>query len=92
MIPPIVTDYVILYREPESPAVVVVLSNQDSFEVSAQEAETYLRLLGVPEDCKVLAYTWNFQGAKLDLSDMRMEPLSLEQAMSFVGSQKEPAF
>ena len=87
-------EYIILKREPESPSVVIIFPNQDSYELDGgEELETYLKLLKIPEHLKLRDYVWNFYGAKLDFIDMRMERLTQDQAASFIKkADKEVAF
>ena len=90
MLPPIkdVGRIVVFAREYESPTMIVIFENQDSYEVDGgMEIEQYLKMLGVPEELGVRDYVWNFYAAALDLKQMRMQPLTFEQAMSF---KKQP--
>lgn len=75
----------VLLRAPQESEMVVILPNQDSYSLEPAEVRRYLKLLGVPEETKgFVDYTWNFQGCKVDLTNMIKEPLSLEQAFSFM--------
>lgn len=66
MIPPIqnIGNTLVLYREPESDVVVLILENQDSYESATEEIEAYLKLLGVEEGLGILDYCWNFGDRK----------------------------
>ena len=78
-------DYIVLKREPQSPTVVVVLPSQDSYEMDGgDELERYLQMLEIPDSLHIRDYVWNFYAAKVDLTDMSLEPLSVEQASSFL--------
>lgn len=90
--PPIVYDSIVIYREPEETFVGVILENQDSYELTTEEAETYLKLLGVNEELHVLDYIWSFGGARVFLVGSVMEPLTLEQAKSFMKKRAEVSF
>ena len=85
MLPPTrdVGDFVVLYRELQGQTMVIVLPNKDSYESEFEEARTYLRLLGVPDELGAVDYVWNFYGGLVNLETMRLEPLSLEEAMDF---------
>ena len=85
MLPPTrdVGDFVVLYRELQAQTIVIVLPNKDSYESEFDEARTYLKLLGVPEELGAVDYCWNFYGALVNLVNMQLEPLSLDQAMEF---------
>ena len=70
MIPPIKDiEYIVMAREPESPAVLVILPNQDSYELLHEDAERYLKLLGIPETNHFLDYVWNFYGGRLSVPE-----------------------
>jgi hypothetical protein len=85
MLPPTrdVGDFVVLYREFLADPLVVVLPNKDSYESELEEARTYLKLLGVPDELGAIDYVWNFRGGLVNLQTMQLEPLSLEQAMEY---------
>jgi hypothetical protein len=85
MLPPTrdVGDFVVLYREFLADTLVVVLPNKDSYESELEEARTYLKLLGVPDELGAIDYVWNFRGGLVNLQTMQLEPLSLEQAMEY---------
>ncbi len=86
MIPPldIGGNWVVAIRRPEEQLVVFVLPNQDTYELDIQEAMSYLKLLKVSEENKFLDYVWNFGAGKLELDNMQLEPLTIEQAESFI--------
>jgi hypothetical protein len=85
MLPPTrdVGDFVVLYRELQADTLVIVLPNKDSYESEFDEARTYLKLLGVPEELGAVDYVWNFHAGLVNLQTMKLEPLSLEQAMEY---------
>jgi len=85
-------NYVIGIRRYRDPFIVFVLPNQDSYELDIQEAETYMKLLKVPVECKFLDYVWNFHAGKLTLDDMRLGPLTVEQAEAYIKRPDAVAF
>ena len=85
-------NYLVMMREPQSPVVVVALPNQDSYELDVEETLTYLKLMNVSEEVGFFDYVWNFYAAKLDLNIMHFEPLTLEQASSYIRKPEEVSF
>lgn len=85
MLPPTrdVGDFVVLYRELQADTLVIILPNKDSYESELEEARTYLKLLGVPDELGAIDYVWNFRAGLVNLQTLKLEPLSLEQAMDF---------
>lgn len=53
----------ILRRDFKGDRFAVGLSNGDTYELSRTDLETYMRVLGVPEDFGVVDYVWNFYAA-----------------------------
>lgn len=68
-----VEGYIVMLRQPRDEFVVIILPNQDSYEVNADDARKYLKLIGVPESVGFLAYVWNFYAARLDLITFAFE-------------------
>ena len=91
MIPPIGEDinYVVMAREPRSPVVTAILPNQDSYELTHEEAQRYLILLGVKETNHFLDYVWNFYGGRIGIPEGDLTPLSLTEACSYMKPSKQ---
>ena len=79
-------------REPQTESFVITLPNQDSFELLPLEAETYIKMMGIPETEGLLEYVWNFHGAKFWFDEMAMEPLTFEQAEALGKPKDKVAF
>ena len=75
-------------RAPEEDRLLIILANGDSYESEAEEAGVYLKLLGTPADVDAVGYAWNFQGAKVDLINKTLVPLSYEQATAYMRKQE----
>lgn len=91
-IPPLVDDFIVMLRQPGDEFLLVILPNQDSYELTVEQVTMYLKLLKVPLGVGFLEYVWNFYGGKLDLTIMELEPMSLDQALSFMRQNEEAAF
>jgi len=85
-------NYIVGIRRHEDPFIILIFPSQDSYELDSMEAQTFLKLLGVPEDNKFLDYVWNFYAGKITLDDMRLEPLTVEQAEAYIKRPDVVAF
>lgn len=91
MIPPIneIKNRLVIKRYPRQLDCTIALENGDTYSLNHEELELVLKLLKVPDELNVLDYLWNFYAVQLDLTRMKMQSLSMEQAETLTG-RKDP--
>jgi len=87
MIPPMnLSDrWIGISREPQGSAFVFYFENGDTYELNSEEAETFLRLIKVPEGYAFLDYIQNFYNGILDITNYFLVQVTREQLIGVFG-------
>ena len=85
----------VIRREPRSEHFLFAFPNGDTWELSRDNAEMFLRMLNEPVDFKILDYVWNFYAAAVAIDEdgeWRMQSMTPYQAEQFTGPSMKVMF
>jgi len=90
----IAKDGFIIRREYRGDHFLFAFPNGDSWELSRDNAETFLRMMKEPIGFKILDYVWNFYAAFVSIVDgeWSMKPMTPYQAEQYTGPSAKVMF